>query len=177
VAVNTKIALKVWLALLLLVLPAPVLAAVSVDHAKSVDFSQYKSFAWSKQQEVPDPELARKIQEAVDNELIAKGLAQVASNADLTITIRLSVHEERREEMDIFGYPTRWGESAARTGQTGEVRVEVEVGRLTVDLLDGASGLHLWRGTATRITSGKSEGSSKRIDKAVRKMFKDFPPQ
>ena len=48
--------------------------------------------------------------------------------------------------------------------------------RLIVDLLDGASGLYLWRGTATRVTAGKPEGSAKLINRAARKMFKDFPP-
>jgi hypothetical protein len=108
---------------------------------------------------------------------MAKGLAKLDGEADLMITIRLSVQDEQREEMDILGYPGRWGEAAEPTGLSGDVLLEVEVGRLTVDLLDGASGLDLWRGTATRVTAGKPEGSTKLIDKAMRKMFKDFPPK
>jgi len=176
VIVNHKKTTAVWLALLLLVLAAPVTAGVSVDYGKSVDFSQYKTYRWSEPTETLNPELERKIHEAIDHELMAKGLTKLDGEADLTITIRLTVQDDQREEMDILGLPSRWGESAERAGQSGEVLLEVEVGRLVVDLLDGASGLHLWRGTATRVTAGKPGGSAKLINKAARKMFKDFPP-
>jgi len=176
VNVNHKQPTAVWLAMLLLVLAAPVTAGVSVDYGKSVDFSQYKTYRWSEPTQTLNPELKRKIHEAIDRELMAKGLTKLDGEADLTITIRLAVHDDKREEMDILGYPARWGDSAERAGESGEVLVEVEVGRLIVDLLDGASGLHLWRGTATRITAGKPGGSAKLIDKAARKMFKDYPP-
>lgn len=173
---NHKKTTAVWLALLLLVLAAPATAGVSVDYGKSVDFSQYKTYRWSEPTEILNPELERKIHEAIDKELMAKGLTKLDGEADLTITIRLTVQDDQREEMDILGLPSRWGESAERAGQSGEVLLEVEVGRLVVDLLDGASGLHLWRGTATRVTAGKPGGSAKLINKAARKMFKDFPP-
>jgi len=176
VIVNHKKTTAVWLALLLLVLAAPAAAGVSVDYGKSVDFSQYKTYRWSEPTETLNPELERKIHEAIDNELMAKGLTKLDGEADLRITIRLTVQDDQREEMDILGFPGRWGESAERAGASGEVLLEVEVGRLVVDLLDGASGLHLWRGTATRVTAGKPEGSAKLINKAARKMFKDFPP-
>ena len=177
VIVNHKRPTAIWLALFLVVLLAPAMAGVSVDYAKSVDFSQYKTYRWSEPTQSLNPELERKLHEAIDRELLAKGLAKLDGEADLTVTIRLALHDDKREEMDILGYPARWGDSAERTGQSGDVLVEVEVGRLTVDLLDGASGLHLWRGTATRITAGKPGGSAKLIDKAARKMFKDFPPK
>ena len=167
----------VCLTLILIVLGVPVRAAVSVDYAKSVDFSRFKTYRWSEPTQTLNPELERKIHEAIDKELMAKGLAKLSGEADLTIAIRLSVQDEQREDMDIFGLPARWGAEAERAGQSGEVLLEVEVGRLTVDLLDGASGLDLWRGTATRVTGGKPEGSAKLINKAISKMFKDFPPK
>ena len=176
VIVNHKKPTAVWLALLLIVLAAPATAAVSVDYGKSVDFSRYKTYRWSEPTQTLNSELERKIHQAIDKELMAKGLTKLDGEADLMITIRLSVRDEKREEMDILGYPALWGESTERAGQSGEVLVEVEVGRLTVDLLDGASGLYLWRGTATRVTAGKPGGSAKLINKAMRKMFKDFPP-
>ena len=176
VTVSHKKPTAVWLALLLVVLAAPATAAVSVDYAKSVDFSQYKTYRWSEPTQTLNPELERKIHEAIDKELMAKGLTKLDGEADLTITIQLTVQDEKREEMDILGYPNRWGESAERAGQSGDVLLEVEVGRLIVDLLDGASGLYLWRGTATRVTAGKPGGSAKLINRVARKMFKDFPP-
>jgi hypothetical protein len=177
VIVNHNNSTAVWLVLLLIVLAVPATAAVSVDYGKSVDFSQYKTYRWSEPTQTLNPELERKLHAAIDRELLAKGLTMVVGEADLTITIRLSVHDDKREEMDILGYPSRWGESAERVGRSGEVLLEVEEGRLIVDLLDGASGLHLWRGTATRVTAGKPGGSAKLIDKVARKMFKDFPPK
>lgn len=167
----------VWLALIFALLPVLASAAVSVHYAKSVDFTQFETYRWSERAQDLNPELERKILEAIDRELETKGLAKVEGTADLTIQIRLSLRDEQREEMDIFGDPVRWGADAERTGQSGNVLLDVEEGRLTVDLLDGVSGLQLWRGTATRVTAGKPEGSTKLIDKAVRKMFKDFPPR
>lgn len=169
--------MAVGLTLILIILGVPVTAAVSVDYAKSVDFSRFKTYRWSEKTQNLNPELERKIHEAIDKELMAKGLEKVSGDADLTIAIRLSVREEQREDMDIFGVAERWGAEAESSGQSGEVLLEVEVGRLIVDLLDGASGLDLWRGTATRVTGGKPEGSAKLINKAISKMFKNFPPK
>jgi hypothetical protein len=177
VIVNHKKTTAVRLTLLLIILAAPVMAAVSVDYAKSVDFSRYKTYRWSEPTQTLNPELERKIHEAIDKELMAKGLAKLSGEADLTVAIRLLVQKDQREDIDIFGLPARWGTEAERAGQSGEVLLDVEVGRLTVDLLDGASGLDVWRGTATRITAGKPEGSAKLINRAVSKMFKDFPPK
>jgi hypothetical protein len=50
------------------------------------------------------------------------------------------------------------------------------VGTLVVDIDDGKTKQLLWRGAAKGTLSDKPEKNSQKIDKAVTKMFKQYPP-
>jgi hypothetical protein len=89
------------LTLLLIILAAPVMAAVSVDYAKSVDFSRYKTYRWSEPTQTLNPELERKIHEAIDKELMAKGLAKLSGEADLTVAIARSLGHRGRARRTV----------------------------------------------------------------------------
>jgi len=44
------------------------------------------------------------------------------------------------------------------------------------DIEQRMPGLVIWRGSATATLSDKPEKDTKKLDKAVEKLFKDFPP-
>jgi len=50
------------------------------------------------------------------------------------------------------------------------------VGNLVVDIVDGATKKAVWRGEASAMVGEKPEKNTEKINKAVAKLFKNFPP-
>ena len=150
-------------------------AAVAVQVAKTVDFTQYKTFAWKQGTPAANPETEKLIRETVQKQLLAKGLIRVDSNAELLVSTHARQASEMREDVDILGAQQRWPEDSDPDGVSGDTLREIEVGTLVVDLFDGNSRLNIWRGTATRTLADNPKTAQKQIDKSVRKMFESFP--
>ena len=144
-------------------------AGVSVEHASQVDFSQYRTFSFS-ESTAADPQVRKWMQEAITRELRAKGLQMLAEGGDLLVEARLEVRERQRLEVDILG------EGSIPSGDTtkvtpGENARDVGMGTLVVEMM-------VWQGVAgavTRTETGKS--SQKRLDKAVTRLLKKYPPK
>jgi hypothetical protein len=161
---------------LVLVLSAAHLhAAVAVQAAKTVDFTQFKTFAWKQGTPAADPAIEKFIREIVQEQLLAKGLTRVDSAADLLVSTHAKRASELREDVDILGVQQRWPEDSEPGGVSGDSLREIDVGTLVVDMDDGNSRLNIWRGTATRTLSESPKTAQKQIDKAVTKMFESFP--
>jgi len=54
---------------------------------------------------------------------------------------------------------------------------QIPVGTLIVDIGDSSTKRYIWRGTATKTISSKSDKNAKVIDNVMKKMFEKFPPQ
>ena len=160
--------------MLLVLQPVCLQAAVAVQSASSVDFSQFKTFAWKQGTPAPDPETEKLIRESVQKQLLAKGLSRVEGKADILVSTHARRDSEMREDVDILNIPQFRTDESEPGGVSGDYLREVEVGTLVVDILDGNSGLNIWRGTATRVLTDSSKGAQKRIDKATRRMFESF---
>lgn len=64
-----------------------------------------------------------------------------------------------------------------RGGGMGSAQLEdYKVGTLVVDVFDTPTKTLLFRGTAADEMADKAEKNEKKIDKAVSKILKDFPP-
>jgi len=166
---------KCLVTLMLMLMAAHLQAAVAVQVAKTVDFTQFKTFTWRQGTPAPDPGTETMIRNAIQKELLAKGLTRVDGDADLLVLTHARQASELREDVDILGVQQRWPDDSVPDGVSGDTLREVEVGTLVVDLLDGNSRLNIWRGTATRALSASPKAARKQIDKAVRKMFESFP--
>jgi hypothetical protein len=59
----------------------------------------------------------------------------------------------------------------------GGVRKTVRAGTLVVDMLDAATRELVWRAIARDSLSDKTDKNEKKLAKATRKMFEDFPPE
>ncbi len=149
---------------------------VSVDYDHEADFSKYKTYAWTDGTPAKDPFMHQRIVDAIDAQLKAKGWTRVEPDKDpqAFVLYHAAVTEEKEVQVWGTGYGRGW-----RWGGMGTAQVDVNkilIGQLMVDLGDAASKKLAWRGRASDTLSDKPEKNEKKIQKAVTKMFKDFPP-
>ena len=135
-----------------------------------------KTFMWIKEPKTTNPLMRQRIVDDVNSALTAKGLKLVTSDADLCIAAHAATQEERTLNTfyDGFGGGWRW-----RGGGFGSATTTVntyEVGTLVVDMFDAKTKEAIWRGTSSKTLSGNPEKNAENLNKAVVKMFKDFPP-
>jgi hypothetical protein len=150
---------------------------VSTDYDHSVDFSNYKTFAWVRPPSGADPFMRQRVEDAINRMLQQKGLQLVsnADDADVGVVANGATMEKHTLQTFYDGYPGGWG-----WGGWGTTRTFVdtyEEGTLVVDLFDMDSKKVIWRSIATDTLSSKPEKNTKKIDKAIDKMFKDYPPK
>jgi hypothetical protein len=159
---------------LLMVASLAIAQDIKTDHNHSADFSKYKTFTWIKEPKTENPLMKERIVDAVNRELQAKGFRLVASGADLGISANTATKEEHTLDSFYGGFPGwRWHHY-----WDGPVVVETyEVGTLVVDLFDTETKQVVWWGTASDTVSDKPEKNTEHLNKAVEKMFKDFPPR
>ena len=85
---------------------------VDVDFDKDVDFSKYKTYAFTEGTPTPVTLTNQRIEKAIDAQLAAKGLTRVESNADLTVVFHCSVTERTQfstRSLDGWGWGPGWG--------------------------------------------------------------------
>ena len=152
-------------------------AGVSVEYASHADFSQYRTFSFVEGKAAGDPKIDKWLRDAVTRELREKGLQMLAQGGDLQVRVVLEVREDQRVEVDIFGEGSMPPSDVTKI-TSGENAREVGMGTLVIELLDGYSKLTVWQGVSGAVTRLEPVPSSqKRLDKAVVKMFKRYPPQ
>jgi hypothetical protein len=151
---------------------------VSVDFDKEANFTAYKTYAWTQGTPVQNPLMDQRITSGVDKQLAAKGLQKVdvSANPDLAVLYHGAVGAETQlNTMNTGGYG--WG--YRRVGGMGMSTTTVDkipVGHLTVDIGDAKTKKLLWMGNASDTLSDKPEKNEKKINNALDKMFKKFPP-
>jgi hypothetical protein len=148
---------------------------VKTDYSKSTDFSQYKTFMWIKEPNPANPLMRQRVIDDINSALTARGLQLVTSNADLGIAAHAATKNERTLNTfyNGFGGGWRWGgglNSATTTVDT------YKVGTLVVDIFDSQTKAAVWRGTSSKTISNNPQTNAKNLNKAVDKMFKNFPP-
>ena len=155
---------------------------VKVDFDKNANFAPYKTFAvkigtsWNNQ--ISENRISSEIKQT----LIEKGW-QLADEGKSDTVVVLHGATEKQKTLNTFysgmggygGYGWRgWG--GAGMGSATTTESEYLVGTLVVDIFDAKTKNLLFRGIAQDEISDKPEKNIKKIDKAVEKMFKDFPP-
>jgi hypothetical protein len=148
---------------------------VKTDYSKSTDFGQYKTFMWIKEPKTTNPLMRQRVIDDVNSALTARGLQLVTSNADLGIAAHAATKDERTLNTfyDGFGGGWRWG------GGLGSATTTVntyQVGTLVLDIFDARTKAAIWRGTSSKTLSDNPRENADSLNKAVVKMFKNFPP-
>ena len=148
---------------------------VTLDYNKSTDFAGYKTFMWIKEPKTSDPLMRQRVIDDVNAALASKGLRLVTSDGDLCIAAHEATKQERTLNTfyDGFGGGWRWGGGFGSSTTTVST---YKVGTLIVDIFDAATKDAIWRGTASDTLSSNPQKNAENLNKAVEKMFKDFPP-
>jgi hypothetical protein len=152
---------------------------VKTDYDRNANFSQYKTYSWTKVQ-TEDQLWVDRIKQAVNTALKAKGLTPVESGGDIAIVAIEMTKNQQTLNTFYDGFGGGWGwRRGGGFGGFGEATTTADnyrVGTLVVDLFDANTKTLLWRGSASDTLSDKSDKNIKNLDKGVQKMFDHFPP-
>lgn len=172
----TKLRVSLILILLLGVCGPIRAQTVQTDYDHGVSFAQYHTYSWGRVH-FTNPLFEQRIRDDVNRELQAKGWQVVPEGGTVTLTA-VGV---RRNQLgyqtfyDSFGPGWRWRGWGGSTAITTVERVPV--GTVIVDIYDSSSKQLIWRGLAQDTLSDNPEKNTKKLSKAVNKMFKKFPPK
>lgn len=161
---------------------------VRYNFDKNTDFSKFKTYKWVtiKGAETFNNIVDQNIKNAIDAQLTAKGLTKTdAENADLLVGYQGAVSQEK----EFTSYNSSWGygpgwygggwyggpSSGFSTGQTSTIYI----GQIAVDMYDPANKDLVWRGVVSKTLDPKAKPDKreKNLNKAMTKLFKNFPPK
>ena len=174
---------RLVLTVLLVAVAVSAWAKVISDHDPSVDFSKYSTFAWmaregSAEGDLPE-HLRIRLQRVSEEVLAAKGFdpSPAPPQTDLLLTYYLGLNAELRIDYTPYGPATPWGYGYWGGFNYGftEVR-QYTKGTLVLDIVDARTHKLVWTGTLQK-TVESANPPGKRIEKAVKKLLKDFPPK
>jgi hypothetical protein len=152
---------------------AQVLKTVKVNYDEKVDFSKYKTFAWSEAQEsVSNPANHIRITRAVERELAAKGLLK-ADTGSADLRVRYLAKIEKKLKSTARQESSSWDQNNLRTMVD---LTRVEEGTLILELSDGASGDVVWRAVNVDVAP-RSDLVPEAIDKWMKKIVAPYPPK
>jgi Domain of unknown function (DUF4136) len=146
---------------------------VNADWDHSVqDFSSFKTYKWDKPvRSTGNPLMDQRIVTAIDAQMAQKGFQQIENNPDVLVTYGTGLRRQRSATASGMGR-LRMG------GGMGTINENISnAGTLVVDISNAQTKQLIWRGTATDTLSDKPDKNSQKIEKAVTKMFKKYPPK
>jgi hypothetical protein len=149
---------------------------VTYDYAKGTDFARFKTYAWTTGHVVNDPISHQRIVTAIETQLAAKGFTKVEMSANPDALV--AYHASFARNLEINGFSSGWGDYRFGPDRTARARVEeIVVGTLIVDIVDAQSSTIVWRGYASKDIDfdAKPESRDKQVNKAVEKLFKNYP--
>ena len=152
---------------------------VTYDYDKATDFTKIRTYAWvHTREEVQDELNHKRIVNAVDAQLSAKGLTKVQEGGMADVLVAYGVGIDRN--LEINGSSSDWGGPLYRGNRTGSARTqEVMTGTLVVAMADPETKSVIWRGVASKDLdqSASPEKRDKNLNKAVAKTLEKYPPK
>ena len=153
---------------------------VTTDFDPNTQFRAYKTYYWTIKPDGGSPLMQQRIVEGIDAQLVAKGWTR-AAQGDVAVAAHISTSE--KQSLDTFytgtgmaGWAWRRNGGAMLAGSATTQVESYEVGTLVVDLFDSGTQKAIWRGTATGTVAGSPQKQDAEVDKALAKMFANFPP-
>jgi len=159
---------------LLFCLPiAAVAQEVSVNYNHNQNFANYHTYAWGSNNanQIQNSIMAQVARQDIDAALQEKGLQEVQESQNPDLIVLASGGLRQQTSWDVWGMR---GIGGGMGGITPEQNVE---GTLVVDLHDSKSQSLVWRGIAENALSNKGDKDQKMVEKAIQKMFKQWPKQ
>jgi hypothetical protein len=152
--------------------------SVTYDYDRAANFSNYKTYAWTRGTELSDELNHVRVVRAIDAALVSKGLVRVEEGANPDV--RVAYHASFDKNLEITGSADGWGPFGLGPGGWGSARVQpVLVGTLVIDISDARRGAIVWRGLASSDIrpTDKPESRDRKITKATEKMLRNYPPK
>ena len=158
--------------LLLCLASATMLAQqVSVNYNHNANFSQYHTYAWGSNNKnaIANSILAQVAQQDIEAAMSQKGLQNVeeSQNPDLILTASGGEHESTSYNA--------WGMLGIGGGMGGISPQQNVDSTMVVSLYDLKQKELVWRGIAENTLSNNGNKNQKNVEKAVEKMFKQWP--
>jgi hypothetical protein len=153
---------------------------VRVGYDKGTDFLKFRSYTWAPPaMPTTRPLLYASIMGWVDNALKTKGLTRTEQDGDLVLIpaggVEFGLNMAATTPILPTYDPTTWIGSA---GPSNLMAPYVPEGTLILTLVDHSSNKVVWTGTVTeKLDIEKKDKSLERIDKAIVKLLKQFPPK
>jgi hypothetical protein len=147
---------------------------VNYNFDRSTDFTKFKTYHWVPIEGAkhPDQITDGNITSIIDAQLAAKGFVKKdADPVDLFVGYGTTVDNEK----EIVGF----GGGGWRFGGAGMAETQtIQNGTILVDIYNPTGKLLVWRGTVTEMLDPSSDPNKnyKRLQTALTKLLKDFPP-
>jgi len=178
VKMNSRTACLALVAVLMLLAARPAAAQqVTYNFMPGVNFSNFHTYKWV---EIPggvhpNQIVDQEIKQAINNVLAGKGFTMVTGDAkaDLNVGYQCFIQQQRQWNVWGMGGGLRWG-----GGMGSATQSTIDNGTLAVDFYNPASQELLWRGAAAQTLdpSGNPDKNMEKLNKAVTKLLKNFPP-
>ena len=157
---------------LFLLVAAPVFAQqVSVNYNHSASFAQYHTYAWGSNNanEIRNSILAQVAHQDIDSAMQGKGLQMVQENQNPDLILTANGGMKQQTSYSAWGMR---GIGGGMGGITPEQNVEAT---MVVDLYDAKTQSLIWRGIAQNTLNNNGNKNQEMVEKAVQKMFKQWP--
>lgn len=166
---RTKVAFS---GLLILVLSSALLAQqVSVNYDHNASFAQYHTYAWGSNDtnRIQNSILAQVAQQDINAAMQEKGLQMVQESQNPDIILTASGGMRQQTSYSAWGMR---GIGGGMGGITPEQNVEAT---MVVSLYDAKQQSLVWRGIAQNTLNKNGNKNQEMVQKAVTKMFKQWP--
>jgi Domain of unknown function (DUF4136) len=144
---------------------------VSVNYNRSQSFAAFHTYAWQADNanKVQNSILAQVAVQSIDSALQGKGWqkVEVAQNPDVLVAASGGMKEQTSY--------SAWGMRGIGGGMGGITPEQNVIGTLVVDLYDAKNQSLVWRGLAQNALNNNGSKNQQLVQKAVGKMFKQWP--
>ena len=168
-----------FLPLLLFVVVSCASVQVNSDYDKSVDFTQYKTYAYYKtgidKVEISDLDKKR-ILRSIDEVMLSKGFTK---NDTPDLLININAKAERNVNVNQFytGYGYGWGLGWNPYWGSQYSVSNATDGILTIDLIDAKKKELVWQGEGTGYLTKDTNKKDENVREFVTKILAQFPPE
>ena len=149
---------------------------VNVDHDRSANFQQFKTYAWATGTPIQNSIWDQRIRDGIDQRLAARGFQKVQPGHEPDLFVLYHGATTSQVQMNtntMGGWGWRWGGS----GMARTTVDQIPIGQLTVDIGDARTQRLLWMGSASDTLSDNPSRNERQLNRALDRMFRNFPPR
>lgn len=148
---------------------------VTTNSMPGTNFSNFHTYKWVAVQGAtyPNQIMDQEIKDAVNSQLSAKGLTVTdGDNADLLVGYQIAMQQQ--QQWNAYGMGRGFG-----GGMGTATSSTIDIGTLVLDMYNPASKQLVWQGRATKTLdpSKNQQKNQERLNKAMAKLLKNYPPK